>query len=584
MLAPASPVPGGVHPIAPAAAAAPTPRDAAVAGALEQLSRVRRTAGLGAFAWSPQLARAAQAHADYLAQRFPEPLQPTEIPAHTEEPDTPGFTGKTPAERALAAGYPHRKVDENVSLGRRAPEAAIDGLMTAIYHRLSLLDGTTDEIGIGHAGAVYVLLEGRSDYRDLCGGKIPEARYEPPALCLGRRVAARYVEALCKPLPETAHYQPPYRYGCPHGVRLDRRYMEQLCASPPADALLEGSGSYTEPCGAGTRIAADWWRRFCDDLPGPARYRGSPHYYSLCDDNRKLDGQWLHDYCAGLPASADYAYNGSYVEVCKDPELRIHAQWLGRLDKLRRTAQPRQLVWPPDGAVDVPPAFYEESPDPLPDLETAGDPLSIQFNPDRVATVQIQDYHLWRVEARTPRREIPLRSLNARSDPHHKLGALDYGFFPLEHLGWGRRYQAQVHALVDGKPLSLKWGFSTRDPGVPVLSPGGAQHRLEIPADHRFLLFLPPTTEAPRPLAAYSYRAPAAARVEVEPLDYNSAVFRVSGAGCQTVVLELAGGHCIELQARGCARPAPGTPGDTVPQASRSGQTSGNRPSRPEAG
>jgi hypothetical protein len=544
-------VPAEVNTPPPATIAAHDPSDAALAAAFERINGVRRAAGLRAFTWSAQLARAAQAHAKYLAQQIPRPGEPIELDAHSEDPRAPGFTGKTPADRAVAAGYPHRRVDENLSLGRASPAAAVDGLMTAIYHRLSLLDGTMDELGIARSGTIYVLLDGRSDYRALCNGGLPAARYQPPAHCLDRRVPARYLEALCGPLPAAARYEPPYRFSCPGGARLDQAYMERFCAAPPTGAPLTGPGTYTEPCAPGVRIAADWWRAFCADPPAEARYRGGDGYYSLCDGKRKVDGNWLKAYCAGLPRTADYAYSGDYVKVCKKP-VRIYAEWIRRLDENRRHDEPRELIWPPDGARDLPPAFYDEYPDPLPDLDASGNPLSVQFNPAQTRSVEILGAHLWLLGERGRDREIPLRRLNAQTDPNHRLGPLEFAFFPLQHLGWGRHYEAKIEAQVDGKPRTLDWRFGTRDPGVPVLSPRGSDPRLQVPAGKRFVLFVPPTDRAPRPLASYRYGTPLDERVEVEPLDYSSAVFRISGGGCTGISVELNGGRSVELDPSGC--------------------------------
>lgn len=231
----------------------------------------------------------------------------------------------------------------------------------------------------------------------------------------------------------------------------------------------------------------------------------------------------------------------------------MHAQWRERLDERRHAGLPALVHWPPDGAADVPPAFYEEQPDPLPDREVSGNPLSVQVNPHAPGGAPLGDLRLYRIGPGGARTAVPLRALDAASDPHGKLAASEHAFFPLEHLGWGRRYEVELETggTDDGV---LRWGFRTRDPGAPVLTAGPGTRHLSFPAGEPFVLFIPPTDSAPRPLGRYSYRAPARASVRAEPVDYNTTRFRIAGASCHPVVVTPERGPVVELRAEGCRR------------------------------
>ena len=142
--------------------------------ALAYLNHLRGEAGLGAFARSPELTRSAAAHADYLTD-FPEDM-------HDENhPESRFFSGKELGDRVKKTGYQYLGAQENVStvsnsepVGKTLQQHLhLDGLMTAIYHRFSLLDANSDEAGIGYTvrngNHAFVVNQGNSRANKRCG-------------------------------------------------------------------------------------------------------------------------------------------------------------------------------------------------------------------------------------------------------------------------------------------------------------------------------------------------------------------------------------------------------------------------------
>ncbi len=128
--------------------------------ALHYLNRIRAQIGLHALAHAPVLENSARRHARYLT------LNPED--GHGEHhPDNPHYTAQKLTERTRLAGYLYNGVHENISTEEEAAESSdsdirtqqrqVDGLMSAIYHRLSLLDRHTDE-----AGAAFVRENGKT--------------------------------------------------------------------------------------------------------------------------------------------------------------------------------------------------------------------------------------------------------------------------------------------------------------------------------------------------------------------------------------------------------------------------------------
>ena len=58
-----------------------------------------------------------------------------------------------------AAGYPYRKVAENIAAGQRTAAEVVAGWMDSPGHRRNILDGELAQIGVGHVtGGPYGVL------------------------------------------------------------------------------------------------------------------------------------------------------------------------------------------------------------------------------------------------------------------------------------------------------------------------------------------------------------------------------------------------------------------------------------------
>ena len=105
-------------------------------------NQILASAGLIANPKHPNLHTAAENHANYLFLN--------NSTGHGESPNLQGFTGNAPWDRTAAAGFQNTgSVSEGVSFGDRTPKEAIDGLMSAIYHRFGILRFDANSVGIG---------------------------------------------------------------------------------------------------------------------------------------------------------------------------------------------------------------------------------------------------------------------------------------------------------------------------------------------------------------------------------------------------------------------------------------------------
>jgi hypothetical protein len=110
---------------------------------LERVNYHRTLAGLAPVAAEPRLLHAAQSHTSY--------LESTDTTGHYETVKTdPYYTGHSPFDRIDAAHYKYEEAGEVVALQPSThPPAAVDALVTAIYHRFIILLSDVVQAGPG---------------------------------------------------------------------------------------------------------------------------------------------------------------------------------------------------------------------------------------------------------------------------------------------------------------------------------------------------------------------------------------------------------------------------------------------------
>lgn len=146
-----------------------------------RLNYWRAQANLPPLQWSNTLAQAANNHARYLSKN---------ADGHEElNRGNPHFTGHTPQDRANYVHY-HAPITENLTISNwaRSGRSGVDGLMTALYHRLALLNPNHDEGGaawVRGKNQALVLEQGSSQDRALCQQphQQTQARYALSMVC-----------------------------------------------------------------------------------------------------------------------------------------------------------------------------------------------------------------------------------------------------------------------------------------------------------------------------------------------------------------------------------------------------------------
>ena len=150
------------------------------------------------------------------------------------------------------------------------------------------------------------------------------------------------------------------------------------------------------------------------------------------------------------------------------------------------------VTYPYDQQKDIPPAFYEELPDPLPNHSVSGFPISISFNESRIKNIKMLSFKLYDEQ----KNEVADTLLyDYKSDPNQQLKKFEFALFPLKRLDWDSRYYAKAVYEQDGKLTRKVWEFKTRSFKAPLYTVKDKASRYQIKQGEAAIFYFPPDTQ-----------------------------------------------------------------------------------------
>ena len=321
---------------------------------LSYLNELRSGVGMEKLITNDNLNVAAKAHANYM-------LVNNES-GHYEIESHRGYTGKTPVDRALQAGYFSMVISENVSASSRNAHESIDGLFSAIYHRFGFLSTTINEIGLGIVQdkfntdkTAFTYLMGNSDLNRLCTMK-----------------------------------------------------------------------SFTQ--------------------------------------------------------------QGGYYKGCKDQEHRQKKEDVDQALNYAKQTNPDIIVYPYNEQRGVPPVFYAEEPDPLPDYDVSGFPISVEFNDYFYKNVTLLSFTLSDNDGNS----IPVLFMDSKSDINQRFTQYQYAIFPLKRLEYNSKYYAKIEYKIKDEVKEKRWGFYTTRIQDEFYKMDKLYDELTIIPNQRYIIYFPP--------------------------------------------------------------------------------------------
>ncbi len=521
---------------------------------LNQINVIRQEARMTPLAYSKALTQASQNHANYLSRHV---SGPSKVNLHAEKKALAGFSGEHAWERAQRIGYPSKSVKENISAGNQDGESSLDGLMSGIYHRFTFLDFLIDTIGYGVASGrsdynSYVYNMGRKDMEKLCSQRPKHATPQKGFDCLGTIVNADYMKKACAVIPAEAIYQAPYPIRCTNGKLLQSRYMDNICRTQPAEIKLRGHGSYLEICEPTIKVSADWFEKTCRSNDRSIIHNGETRYYEMCDKKKRVYESWFKNYCQAASSTDQNMDASSYLQLCNS-DFKVNKQHSDQLDQQHFKRNPDYVIWPSAGAREVTPVFFEEEPDPLPDLSVSGYPLSLHFNPGKVKTISLRNFKLEKViNNKTSLKIKNIREINQKTDPQKNFTKLQFAWFPLQRLDWNSFYRASVTATINGRQREIRWAFKTKSVAEPILTIAPQQSTVTVPEGKWFTLYFAPNKRVPHPLKNINLSWLGVGKAESDIIDSNTVQVRFNHTACQAFYLTMSQGRKLLLNS--CAR------------------------------
>lgn len=186
------------------------------------------------------------------------------------------------------------------------------------------------------------------------------------------------------------------------------------------------------------------------------------------------------------------SFSGSgkyYYRVCKNEAHRIGGKAFMQAQLTNKRYNPEIVVYPYDGQSDVPPVFYDESPDPLPNYEVSGFPVSMEFNDCYFKDVTLHSFKLFDSHNKEVR-DVLL--MDKENDPHGRFSDLQYALFPLKRLEYATQYTAKVIYTVNNKAYRYAWAFTTQKPMAELHRIESKTATLHLKKGKTHILYFPP--------------------------------------------------------------------------------------------
>lgn len=176
--------------------------------------------------------------------------------------------------------------------------------------------------------------------------------------------------------------------------------------------------------------------------------------------------------------------------VCKDTEKMIPQSLFQDRKSSVEHKNAGVVLYPYAGQTDIYPAFYNESPDPLPNYKVSGFPLSVQFNPAIYQNVKLKSFKLYDENGIEIKKT---KILQHKNDPNHLFTKLEFALMPLARLEFSHKYTAVFEGKADGVKVTKQWSFTTTRPKEKLYRVSENITTLQVKAGTTILLYMVPS-------------------------------------------------------------------------------------------
>ena len=160
-----------------------------------------------------------------------------------------------------------------------------------------------------------------------------------------------------------------------------------------------------------------------------------------------------------------YDMSSNALESLYKKTKKITSQNLNEALDSNKKRNKSMVIYPFDQQTQVPPAFFDELPDPLPEHRVSGFPISIFFNSFYHKEAKLLKFELY------DENNIQVKNtliFDHKTDPNRRLEKLDFVLFPLTRLAWDSQYHVKFSALIDNEEVHKNWSFRTQKFNMPL--------------------------------------------------------------------------------------------------------------------
>ena len=179
--------------------------------------------------------------------------------------------------------------------------------------------------------------------------------------------------------------------------------------------------------------------------------------------------------------------------ICANPKIRIGKEDFLTAIHAHKYQNAKFVLYPFDGQKSVPPVFYEELPDPLPNHSVSGFPISMSFNETQFKSIKMLSFQLFKESGEEI---IDTIFYNQKTDPNKKLKKYEFALFPLYRLEWNSNYHVRVAYEADGLIKRKKWSFKTRNFKAPFYSVTANKNHYTIQKGKSAIFYFPPLSSS----------------------------------------------------------------------------------------
>ena len=179
-------------------------------------------------------------------------------------------------------------------------------------------------------------------------------------------------------------------------------------------------------------------------------------------NNRELTRNFVHETgnsnLNNLCQSNNYISGTYYNEVCANSEHKIELDDYEEAKNSVKRLNPKYVLWPSANSVNNLYKFSGEIPDPMPDYNETGNPISIQFNEYYYPNaITMQSFKLFKDKIEIKETRI----LTKETDPNKRFSEYQYALFPLNILEKDTSYRVSFSYKYNNVIKTIEWSFTT---------------------------------------------------------------------------------------------------------------------------